>query len=301
MHIHGGGWTDNKLLVMQRYFSAYAKALKNKPFPDRPFKRWYIDAFAGTGDRIDTRRANAENLFRLFGEDDPDVNAVKDGSVRIALGIDPPFDRYVLVDKAAHHVTALEALKTEFPDRCIDVRSGDANDVLCNLSKNVNWAATRAAVFIDPYGMQVEWRTLEALAKTKMDIALLFPTGPLNRVLTRDGNIPEEWARRIDLQLGECEWRNAVYEPPEGPDLLSWTSSNRRKVLSTDGLRQFVLQRMKSIFAYVCPDQLEMTNSRGAVLYHLFIICSNNSEPAKQLANKLASSAVQIPRKRQRK
>ncbi len=287
---HGGAWTDDKLEVMNRYFSAYASALRNQPF-----QRWYIDAFAGTGERTDTRRPAADGSMPLFEDESSDISAAKAGSVRIALRIDPPFDRYVFVDKSTDHVAALEPLKSEFPNRKIDIRPGDANRVLCDLVKTTKWRNTRAAIFIDPYGMQVDWQTLQALSGTKaVDIALLFPTGPLNRMLARNGNIPDEWATRIDNQLGPCNWRDASYQKVEATDLFSVESSAFEKTITTEGLRQFVLDRLKSIFAYVCEQQLEMKNSKGAVLYHLFIICANHSEAAKKLAKRLASSAVKL-------
>lgn len=292
-HEFGGDWTEDKLAVMRRYFGAYSQALKNQRFA-----KWYVDAFAGTGDRTDTRAAvRAESLF---GDDFEDVAKVKQGSVRIALGIDPPFDRYVLVERARDHVAALEALKLEFPGRNIDVRTGDANAVLGELCRTTVWRSTRAAVFIDPYGMQVNWSTLVSLAGTKaVDLALLFPTGPLNRMLTNDGEMPPEWAKRIDDHLGPCDWRHATYQTTEQTDLFASATPRMAKSITVEGLRTFVLARLQSIFPFVCEEQLELRNSRNAVLYHLFIICANPTEAAGKLAMKLARSAVKLPGGRQ--
>jgi three-Cys-motif partner protein len=39
-----------------------------------------------------------------------------------------------------------------------------------------DWRSHRAVLFLDPYGMQVEWQTIEAIAKTAaIDLWLLFP------------------------------------------------------------------------------------------------------------------------------
>jgi three-Cys-motif partner protein len=302
MHVHGGGWTDDKLEVIQRYFSAYAKALKNSPSADRPFQRIYVDAFAGTGDRTDSKSSATPQMAPLFADESADIIRTKEGSVRIALGINPPFHRYVLVDRSPDHVAQLEKLRAEFAGLEIDVRHGDANDVLRQIAAATNWKGTRAAIFIDPYGMQVDWETLQALARTKaVDIALLFPTGPLNRMLARSGDIPDEWAARIDSHLGPCSWRTASYRETVRTDLFDAPVVSIEKTINAEGLRQFVFERLRSIFAYVCPQQLEMRNSRGAILYHLFIICANDSEPAKRLADKLARSAVRLPQKATRK
>jgi len=121
VHTFGGkGWTDDKLEVMRRYFTAYAQALKNQSF-----RKLYIDAFAGTGERADThtRRSVGRNLF---GDDEVDIGAVKDGSARIALSIEPPFDQYIFVDQSREHVEALGLLRGEFPTRRIEICEEDA-------------------------------------------------------------------------------------------------------------------------------------------------------------------------------
>lgn len=294
-HTFGGDWTDDKLEVMRRYFSAYAQALKNQPFA-----KWYVDAFAGTGERTEAK-APKGNQNSMFGDDESEVASVKDGSVRIALGIVPEFKKYIFIERSKTHAAELEKLKADFPNRDIDIRIGNANEILRSLAQSTNWRATRAAVFIDPYGMQVDWDTLKALATTEaVDIALLFPTGPLNRMLARDGDIPPEWAKRIDDHLGPCDWRNATYEETTAPDLFLQQNSRTQKRLTTDGLRKFVVARLQSIFAFVSDTQLELKNSKGATLYHLFIICANPAPAAVKLADKLARGAMRLPRKPKR-
>jgi three-Cys-motif partner protein len=74
-------------------------------------------------------------------------------------------------------------------------------------------------VFLDPFGMQVPWSTLEALAKTKaIEVLINFPLGmAIQRLLTRSGEIPEGWQMSLDTFFGSPEWRTIVYE--EGEDL----------------------------------------------------------------------------------
>lgn len=50
-HEFGGAWTEVKLRAISEYLTFYTKALESIPRPDRPFKLWYIDAFAGSGRR----------------------------------------------------------------------------------------------------------------------------------------------------------------------------------------------------------------------------------------------------------
>ena len=53
-HQFGGPWTVEKLDALRAYLVGYAQALKNQPF-----RRRYIDAFAGTGDRAGKRQTAA--------------------------------------------------------------------------------------------------------------------------------------------------------------------------------------------------------------------------------------------------
>ena len=85
----------------------------------------------------------------------------------------------MFIERSAAKREALEALKTEFPDRAdaIKVLPGDANENLKEICRK-RWAQHRAVLFLDPFGMQVEWSTIEAVAKTKsVDMWLLFPLG----------------------------------------------------------------------------------------------------------------------------
>lgn len=50
-HRFGGDWTDAKLDVLAKYLKSYTTALEGKPTPAQPFRKAYIDAFAGTGTR----------------------------------------------------------------------------------------------------------------------------------------------------------------------------------------------------------------------------------------------------------
>lgn len=233
----------------------------------------------------------------LFGAETEAVSRAKDGSVRLALEIRPPFARHVLIDRSIDHVVGLESLREDFPQRSIEILHGDANRHLVELCRRTDWRRTRAAVFLDPYGMQLNWSTLECLAATRGDIALLFPTGPLNRMLRRDGAIPEEWQRRIDDHLGPCDWRDACYRPVTQRTLFDGLEASE-KAINVAGLRAFVFERLRSIFAFVHEEAVPLANSKGAVLYHLFIICANRSDKAKRPAGKLAAGAIKAVKKK---
>jgi three-Cys-motif partner protein len=162
-HRFGGDWTTAKLDVLARYLRAYTTALKDKPSPDEPFCKAFIDAFAGTGSR-DARRDDGSVLaqgllFPDLAETEP--QALLDGSARLALQTEPRFDRYIFIEKSQARCAQLEELKVEFPALASDIviRQGDANTEIQEICGK-NWRSHRAVLFLDPYGMQVEWKTI---------------------------------------------------------------------------------------------------------------------------------------------
>ncbi len=111
--------------VLSKYLAAYTTALQNQPFVTG-----YIDAIAGTGYRS-TRVREQEPSSELLFPDLANVEsqALLDGSARLALLVDPPFDRYVFIERSRQRCDMLEALKDEFPERedRISVRTDEAN------------------------------------------------------------------------------------------------------------------------------------------------------------------------------
>lgn len=150
-HRFGGSWTDTKLQVLKRYLAAYSQALKHKPSPAQPFKRAYIDAFAGSGYRTPTGASLAADAgqggfdFPDLAEDEPQT--LLDGSARLSLQVEPPFDRYLFIDRDPRRCEVLEGLKDGFPDRAgaISVRQGEANAVIQDLCRK-NWRRDRKSV-----------------------------------------------------------------------------------------------------------------------------------------------------------
>lgn len=202
-HEFGGDWTEQKLAVLRKYLSAYTTALERQPF-----EKLYIDAFAGTGYRTPPQKisdAPQTQQSALLPElEDAEAKGLLAGSAKIALETDPPFERYVFVERSPNRCSALEGLRHEFPllaDR-IDVRQMEANVAIRRLSA-MDWISRRAVLFLDPYGAQVEWATIEAVAETRaIDLWILFPLSAVNRMLTRSGKIPEDWRLCLNRLFG---------------------------------------------------------------------------------------------------
>lgn len=156
-----------KLDAVEYYLQFYTRALRGKPTPSRPFELWYIDAFAGAGERVVEQRVGGVHEGTRL-----ELQKVRlAGSASRALAIQPPFDRLMFVEQRPEFCDALSVLAEQHPDRTIDVRCGDSNDLLPMLLAGAPWSGigdrrARGVVFLDHYDI-VEWSTLEAIARTR--------------------------------------------------------------------------------------------------------------------------------------
>ena len=285
-HTFGGPWTQRKLFVVKQYLDLYANALKKQAF-----QRVYIDAFAGSGDRASKRLAHLPQF------DLPEFDIMAKGSTRLALEVEPPFDRYLFVERLAKRASELSELKSEYANRNVEVVIADANEAIKKICASTNWhvaRGTRGVVFLDPYGLQVSWDTLVAISQTKaLDVWILFPSGMgLNRLLTKDGDIQQEWQDTLDRSLGTDKWRSTFYKSEEEADLFEGTRQRTVKDADADKLEHFYLDRLREIFPIVMDNYIRLTNSKDQTMYLLCFASANPSSKVKALALKLARWAA---------
>ncbi len=271
-HEFGGNWTSQKLGVLEAYLKRYTTALK-----EQSFRKGYIDAFAGTGYRQSIRglESGADSLglaFPELGSQEP--QQLLEGSARIALKVEPGFDKYIFIEKRAGHCAALESLRNEFPDKEVVIKQGDANAEIRELCQK-DWKRHRAVLFLDPYGMQVEWATIEAIARTKaIDLWILFPLGiGVNRLLKNSGDIPQGWRDCLTRLFGTAEWFDAFYKREEALTLFGEETELVKVPMETIG--RFYVDRLKSIFAGVIEEPGVLRNSSNSPLYLLCFAAAN--------------------------
>lgn len=257
-HEFGGDWTELKLDSVRQYLEAYIKALKGKPF-----ELEYIDAFAGTGYRD------------VESDEEGETRKFLDGSARIALQLDG-FARYTFVEKNPEHLKALEGLKKEFPNRNIEIINEDANTYIQQRCTG-RWTKRRAVMFLDPYGLDVEWKSVEAIARTEaIDLWYLVPIGQeINRHLSKDVNkISEANAQRLTRALGTDSWRERFYGEAAQLSLLDDVPSIE-KTANFKTISDFVVERLSTCFPGVAPNPLFLYNSKNVPIYMLCFAASN--------------------------
>lgn len=252
-HRFGGGWTELKLNAVKDYLSFYTLALKKQSF-----KLHYIDGFAGTG-QVTIQEDGADRII--------------EGSAKIALENTPSFYRLHLIDEKKSHAKALEALSAKYPEQDARVYHGDANRELRTILNSVDWRNNRAVLFLDPYGLKVEWKTLRQIAATKaIDLWFLFSLSGLYRQAARNyAAMDSDKERAITLCLGTDEWKQAFYETSPQHDMFGEPAVTR--VAEWSDLLRYVQARLSTLFAKV-PDPLILPPS-GAPLFALFFAVSN--------------------------
>ena len=273
-HKFGGNWTEQKLECVRKYLRAYTTIMSKQPF-----RFAYIDAFAGTGYR---EMESDEGIDELMFPDlvSAEVMSFHDGSARNALEVEPLFMKYVFIEKDANRYAELEKLRKEFllEDRfsedMIECLRGDANEYLKDLCQK-NWQTSRALVFLDPYGMQVEWKTIESIAQTQaIDLWILFPLGTVNRLLKRNGEIRPALRTRLDLFFGESDWYEVFYQVAKQISLFDeeqWQKTGDIFVT----IEQYFIQRLQGIFKGVATNPLPLRNSKNVPLYLLCFAAGN--------------------------
>jgi three-Cys-motif partner protein len=143
--------------------------------------------------------------------------------------------------------------------------------------------------------MQVEWKTIEAIAATRaIDLWLLFPLGiGVNRLLTKSGEIPEPWRRRLNLLLGTEDWYEEFYRVESTPTLFG--DSDRVVKATTETIGRYFNKKLKSVFVDVAEEPKVLRNSANCPLYLLcFAVGNEKGAPiALRIANHLLTKAVQ--------
>jgi three-Cys-motif partner protein len=288
-HIFGGPWTEIKLDAVEYYLKCYTGALKRVPFD-----LWYIDAFAGSGDRESERQVGG--IFE--GVPIEIVRETLAGSARRALQVSPPFDHFVFIENDEGRYAALQEIEAERPSVNMRIIKGEANEELRGLVASPPWrgrdeSKSRGVVFLDPYALHVDWSTLHALASTEiLDVWYLFPIRDTIRQLARNfkGIGPKEAS--LDRVLGP-EWRELYSIKPEKDipaDMFGWIAAHDepeepelQRVVSQGQFEQWLKKRLETEFAFV-SEPLPLLASPNRQLFSLFLGVSNPSKPATDLA-----------------
>lgn len=131
-------------------------------------------------------------------------------------------------------------------------------------------------MFIDPFGMQVNWSSIASLKGTRSDIWILIPSGVIvNRLLPKTGKIKNKEKLEDFFGLSIEQLRDIFYHKDKGTSLFGEIYDETSKLHNPiERIVELYSQQMKTIWKYA-SQPLILKNSKNAPIFH-FVFASNN-------------------------
>lgn len=275
----GGPWTEKKLQAFAKYVWSYLIIMKKHPY----WKTIYFDGFAGSGDRGD----NTSELMPQLTITQEEERVYQGAAERVLnLADNLSFDYYYFVDKDESSLERLKARLQAMPEskgKALVFRSGDANQWIQELAKALKQKkpSLAALALLDPFGMQINWESIEALKGTKSDVWILVPTGMIvNRLLGKQGELKSVEKLRSFFGMTEDEIRDAFYSAEKSVTLFGEEEIVKKAMKPIEKIAALYVQRLKTVWPEVTDKPLRLENSRGVPIFHL-IFASNNNHAVK--------------------
>lgn len=247
-------YAKDKLTILNGYMARFTTAMKDKNW--RALN--YIDLQAGPG----------KNQFSPSGD-------TMLGSPLLALTTRFPFDNLFLVEMGAVEYEALEK-RVGASDRDASVKryNEDCNVAVDAIVQHIMqldakyidgiWPCLNLA-FLDPEGLEVEWKTVEKLAKqSRMDLIINFSTSGITRNARLSAGRKDETIH--DRFFGTREWRT-VYDQARNRD----SSVVRRMLID------FYLGRLNNMgYVETKREEKEFKNQRNVQIYTMIFASKND-------------------------
>ena len=270
----GGSWTEKKLDAFEKYVDAYLRIMEHYPY----WETIYFDGFAGSGSRQQGTSALYDQLQLTFEEKEG-----YKGSAERVIRLKRSFDYYYFIDQPK----SLEKLKEtlgklpESEGKDMVFRDQDYNLELSKLAGALKNNGYAALVLLDPFGMDVEWRSIAQLAGTRSDVWILIPTGVIvNRLLDHEGKLRHALRLQSFFGLTEKEIRSEFYRPLKRLTLFGEETVVEKITGSIQHIAALYIRQLQKIWKCVTEEPLVLYNSRNCPMYH-FVFASNNSTAVK--------------------
>ena len=249
-----GFWTEAKLDILRDYLPAFLAASSRKA----PVAV-YLDAFAGEG----------KGRSRLTLEEFDGSATIAAGAVATG-GSGYSFHHLRFFELSPSRASAIESsFRVQYPGRDIRVVPGDCNATLPAELAAMPPAMRKAPTFafLDPFGTELHWRTVRALAmhkqpaKFKVELWMLFSAAGLMRIA---GTTPQAAA------VGAEDILSAIFGGQGWAPIVD--ARRRDAITGTDAREAFVnLMRwqLEKELGYSATHALEVKNAHGTSVYHM--------------------------------
>ncbi|MBX3388345.1 MAG: three-Cys-motif partner protein TcmP [Phycisphaeraceae bacterium] len=219
-----GPWSKRKYHFLSRYISAFTVAMRNK-WPELH----YIDLFAGAG------------FARIR-----DTSEIVLGSPMLAAATLTPFTRIHVCERDAAN---LKALKTRLgraqltnPARIVP---GDANAVIHDLVAQVPQQGALCLTFADPFGLHLDFATVEVIANLNGDLVLLFADN-MDALRNWAAYYKSNPQSNLDRFMGEGGWRDLLEKSPSDQAADKLKKRYEQQLRARCGYKHFAYQRVRN-------------------------------------------------------
>ena len=183
-----GPWAENKYEILHHYNHMFATGMKN-----RWRNRIYVDLFSSAG------------IAKIRGSWSRFVLT----SSLLALNISDPYDKYIFCDIEEKCINTLsERVKKYFHNANAHYIVGDCNQKVSGIISKLPQPSSRNTTLtfcvVDPYNLGINFETMRALNKYRMDFLVLLSWMDASR---NEYIYIKPTMKRIDNFLGDAVWR----------------------------------------------------------------------------------------------
>lgn len=294
----GGPWTEQKLDTFEKYVKAYL-TIMNKYRDKHGWKLIYFDGFAGSGSRTSEESSSEILKTSTIFESEVTIEelCVYQGAAERVVGLEKDtegFDAYYFVETDDKSRKSLEEKLSKYQTKgktfFLQHDANRAVRMLANtLKKNKN---IKALVFLDPFGMQIDWDSIKLLEGLFVDLWILIPTGVIvNRLLERSFNkeIGLRHGQKLESFFGLAQDQiiEYFYREEQLPTLFGEEETVIIKVENAiKKIADLYIERLKTIFPNVTSKPLVLYNGHNVPIYH-FAFASQ-----KTVAKKIAQQII---------
>lgn len=229
-----GPWAKRKYHFLGRYLHAFTKSMRDK-WPELHF----IDLFAGAG------YAEIRNTHEIVFS-----------STILAATREFRFTQIHACERDPAKLGALEArlgnlTHTKPPHLVL----GDANEIIDSLLRSIPRQGALCVTFADPFGLHLDFETVQKVASIKSDLILLFADN-MDALRNWAAYYYDNPSSSLDKFMGEPGWR----------DVLDSSPAEHK----AERLRKRYLERLKTECGYkFFDDHIRVQNSNDRDIYSL--------------------------------
>ena len=129
-----------------------------------------------------------------------------------------------------------------------------------------------ALILLDPFGMQLNWESIEKLKNKKVDIWILLPSGVIiNRLLDRQKNLKNINKLESFFGITSDEIQKEFYESKKENTLFGEREINHKINDPIEKIAELYIKRLKTIWNYVTEKPLVLYNNRNVPIYHFVL------------------------------